>query len=54
MLFRGRQFLQKLDEARGKIIKLASQFITNGAVSFNFKIHFLCSAFYVLDNIGSL
>lgn len=33
MLNRGHLFLQKLDEARGKIIKLASQFITNGAVS---------------------
>lgn len=33
MLRRGLLFLKTLDEARGKIVKLASQFITNGAVS---------------------
>lgn len=31
MLDRGLQFLKKLDEARGKITKLASQFITDGS-----------------------
>lgn len=33
MLDRGSLFLQKLQEARGKIVRVASQSITNGAVS---------------------
>lgn len=34
MLNRGTLFLKKLNESRGKIVKLALQFITNGAVSY--------------------
>lgn len=33
MLERGHLFLKNLNDSRGKIVKLASQFIVNGAVS---------------------
>lgn len=33
MLNRGHVFIKKLDEARGKIVKLAANFIEDGSVS---------------------
>lgn len=40
MLNRGHAFIDKLDEARGKIVKLAANFIEDGSVS---KVSFIAS-----------